>query len=85
MDKQLSLNISPPRTVFSVTEIANTIKRIIQQEPILQNVWVRGQISNLRRPKSGHIYFTLKDEKSNIPCIIWNSNTARIKIYNARW
>ena len=79
MDKQLSLNISPPRTVFSVTEIANTIKRIIQQEPILQNVWVRGQISNLGRPKSGHIYFTLKDEKSNIQCIIWKSNTARIK------
>ena len=79
MDKQLSLNISPPRTVFSVTEIANTIKRIIQKEPILQNVWVRGQISNLSRPNSGHIYFTLKDERSNIQCIIWNSNTARIK------
>ena len=79
MDKQLSLNISPPRTVFSVTEIANTIKRIIQKEPILQNVWVRGQISNLGRPNSGHIYFTLKDERSNIQCIIWNSNTARIK------
>ncbi len=79
MDKQLSLNISPPRTVFSVTEIANTIKRIIQQEPILQNVWVRGQISNLSRPNSGHIYFTLKDEKSSIKCIIWKSNAARIK------
>ncbi len=79
MDKQLSLNISPPRTVFSVTEIANTIKRILQQEPLLQNVWVRGQISNLSRPNSGHIYFTLKDKKSNIKCIIWNSNTPRIK------
>ena len=79
MDKQLSLNISPPRTVFSVTEIANTINRIIQQEKILQNVWVRGQISNLSRPNSGHIYFTLKDKKSNIKCIIWNSNTPRIK------
>ena len=79
MDTQLSLNISPPRTVFSVTEIANTIKRIIQQEQILQNVWVRGQISNMSRPNSGHIYFTLKDEKNSIKCIIWNSNTPRIK------
>ncbi len=79
MDKQLSLNISPPRTVFSVTEIANAINRIIQKEPILQNVWVRGQVSNLSRPNSGHIYFTLKDERNNIRCIIWNSKKARIK------
>ncbi len=79
VDKQLSLNISPPRTVFSVTEIANTINRIIQKEPILQNVWVRGQVSNLSRPNSGHIYFTLKDERNSIRCIIWNSNKARIK------
>ena len=79
MDKQLSLNISPPRTVFSVTEIANTIKRTIQQQPILWNVWVRGQVSNLSCPKSGHVYFTLKDKDSNIRCVIWNSNKARIK------
>ena len=79
MEQQLELNISRPRTVFSVTEITNTLKRIIQQNTSLQNVWVRGQISNLSRPKSGHVYFTLKDDNSSIRSIIWKSNAARIK------
>ena len=79
MDQQLELNITRPRTIFSVTDITNTLKRIIQQNPLLQNVWVRGQISNLSRPNSGHIYFSLKDEKSSIRGIIWRSNASRLK------
>ncbi len=83
MDQQLELNIPQPRTIFSVTDITNTLKRIIQQNPLLQNVWVRGQVSNLRRPNSGHIYLTLKDDNSSIRGIIWRSNASRLK-FNLR-
>ena len=68
-----------PRTIFSVTEITNKLSRIIEQQPQLQNVWVRGQISNLSRPASGHIYFTLKDGKSNIKGVLWRSSASRLK------
>lgn len=73
------LDISMPRTIFSVTEITNKLSRIIEQQPQLQNVWVRGQISNLSRPASGHIYFTLKDGKSNIKGVLWRSSASRLK------
>lgn len=83
MAQQLELNIPRPRTIFSVTDITNTLKRIIQQNPLLQNVWVRGQVSNLSRPNSGHIYFTLKDDNSSIKGIIWRSHASRLK-FNLR-
>ena len=73
------LDIPIPRTIFSVTEITNKLSRIIEQQPQLQNVWVRGQISNLSRPASGHIYFTLKDGKSNIKGVLWRSSASRLK------
>ena len=75
----MPLDIPIPRTIFSVTQITNTLSRVIQQQPILQNVWVKGQVSNLSRPASGHIYFTLKDEKSNIRGVIWRSSASRLK------
>ena len=73
------LDIPMPRTIFSVTEITNTLSRIIEQQPQLQNVWVKGQVSNLSRPASGHIYFTLKDEKSNIRGVLWRSSASRLQ------
>lgn len=75
----MPLDIPIPRTIFSVTQITNTLSRVIQQQPILQNVWVKGQVSNLSRPTSGHIYFTLKDEKSNIRGVIWRSSASRLQ------
>ncbi len=75
----MPLDIPIPRTIFSVTQITNTLSRVIQQQPMLQNVWVKGQVSNLSRPTSGHIYFTLKDEKSNIRGVIWRSSASRLQ------
>ena len=73
------LDIPIPRTIFSVTEITNKLSRIIEQQPQLQNVWVRDRFSNLSRPASGHIYFTLKDGKSNIKGVLWRSSASRLK------
>ena len=47
--------------VYSVSEINNFIKHILEQEPELRNLQVVGEISNFKRYPSGHCYFTLKD------------------------
>ena len=75
----MQLEIPLPRTILTVTQITHTLSRLIQQQPQLQNVWVKGQVSNLSRPTSGHIYFTLKDDKSNIRSVIWRSHATQLK------
>ena len=69
----------PTRTVHSVSQITYLLKRLIEQQPHLQKVWVQGQVSNCSCPGSGHIYFTLKDEKNQISCVIWRSSAIRLR------
>ena len=69
----------PTRTVRSVSQITDLLKRLIERQPQFQNVWVRGQVSNCSRPGSGHIYFTLKDKKDQISCVIWRSSAIRLR------
>lgn len=54
----------------SVSQLNGYIKRILQTDPILGNVYVTGEISNLKFHSSGHVYFSLKDEKSRISCFL---------------
>ena len=68
----------PTRTVHSVSDITNLLKRLIEQHPPFKNVWVQGQVSNCSRAGSGHIYFTLKDEQNQINCVIWRSSATRL-------
>lgn len=75
----MQMEIPISRTVHSVSDITDTLKRLIQQQPHLQNVWVQGQVSNLRRPGSGHTYFTLKDAKSQIRSVLFRSSAARLQ------
>ena len=44
----------------------------------LQNLWVEGEISNLSRPASGHLYFTLKDSSSSIRCVMWKNRAQTV-------
>ena len=75
---QLEFSI-PTKTVHSVSEITNLLQRLIAQHQPLQNVYVRGQLSNCTHHSSGCIYFTLKDKKNQIKCIIWQSNATRFR------
>ena len=54
----------------SVSRLNAYIKRILQSDPILGNVSVIGEISNLKYHSTGHVYFTLKDEDSKISCFL---------------
>ncbi len=69
----------PTRTVRSVSEITDLLKSLIEQQPHLQNVWVQGQVSNYSRSSAGHIYFTLKDDRSQIQVVIFRSSAAGLR------
>lgn len=63
---------------YSVTEITQYLRTLLESDSILQDVWISGEVSNLSRPASGHIYFTLKDGGAAIKCVIWRSSAARV-------
>ncbi|MDD5233384.1 MAG: exodeoxyribonuclease VII large subunit [Syntrophales bacterium] len=57
------------KKVLTVTELTRNIQFLLESSFDL--VWVEGEISNLRRPNSGHVYFTLKDDKSQVRAVIF--------------
>lgn len=58
---------------LSVSEVTSRIRSAIEREPVLQDLWIEGEVSNFSHAASGHIYFTLKDAGSQIGCVIWRS------------
>lgn len=67
------------QTVQTVSEITEQIQRQIERHPPFRSVWVQGELSNVRYPKSGHVYFTLKDRKNHIDCALFQSYAAGLK------
>ncbi len=59
---------------LTVHQLTTLILDLIESEPQLQDVWVEGEISNFTRAASGHLYFTLKDDRSELRCVMWKSN-----------
>ena len=59
---------------LTVSEVTNYIKRMLDNDFILSNLSVKGEISNLKYHSSGHIYFTLKDNNGKINCVMFKSN-----------
>lgn len=64
-----------PEDVLAVTDLTGRIKRVLEGE--IGRVWVRGEVSNLRRQSSGHVYFSLKDAGSQLPCVLFARDAAR--------
>ncbi|MGI6620078.1 MAG: exodeoxyribonuclease VII large subunit [Bacillota bacterium] len=65
------------RDVISVTQLNSYIRNLFWQDEFLRQVFVQGEIANLR-DYQGHLYFTLKDEKSSIRAVMWRSNRTRM-------
>ena len=57
--------------VFSVAHIKAYIKRIFQSDYALNRIYIKGEVSNCKYHSSGHIYFSLKDDKSQISCVMF--------------
>lgn len=67
---------NPPETL-SVSELTDYLKGVV--ENTFPSVWVAGEISNLSRPRSGHIYMTLKDEGAQIRAVMWRSTASKLR------
>ncbi len=58
---------------YTVTELTGYIRGLFDADPALQDVRVEGEISNFHRASSGHLYFTIKDDRSELRCVMWRS------------
>ena len=77
----MQMQFSELNSIYSVSEINHQIKLELDQVDRLKNCWVTGEISNLSKPASGHIYLTLKDSNSQLRAVIWKTNAFRLQRY----
>jgi len=66
-------------TSLTVSALTGYLRELLESDPVLMDIWVEGEISNLSRPTSGHIYFTLKDESAALRCVIWRAQAMRLR------
>ena len=66
-----------PEHVWTVCALTAAIKGHLEQT--FGHVWVEGEISNLARPRSGHVYMTLKDDRAQLRAVMWRSSAARLR------
>ena len=66
------------KSIFSVSELTRKIRNLLEYK--IGEVWVEGEISNLRKQASGHQYFTLKDPNSQLPCVLFRGNASKINL-----
>ena len=64
--------------VFSVSEFTRAIRDLLEES--YPEVWIRGEISNLATPRSGHAYFSLKDENSQVRCALFRTQRLRLAV-----
>ena len=68
------------KTIYSVFQVNTYIHNMFREDYLLSDVSVSGEISNLKFHSSGHIYFTLKDDKSAISCAIFRQSAQKLNI-----
>ena len=73
--EQMALFDPSPR--WTVTTLTRHLRELLEEDDSLQGIWVLVEISNLSRPASGHVYFTLKDAGASLRCVMWRSDAAR--------
>lgn len=76
MDQLSLLGIEPP--VWSVGELNRRVRQLLESDYRLQDLWVSGDVSNLSRPSSGHLYFSLVDAQASVRCVMWRSQVASL-------
>lgn len=64
---------------LTVSELTAYIKQLVDSDMLLSHVWVSGEISNFKAHSSGHMYFSLKDDKALIKCVMFRTQNSRLK------
>src|SRR5690606_37051814 len=66
----------PP--ILTVTALSSYLRELLETDDVLRDVWVKGEISNFTQPRSGHLYFTLKDADAQIRAVMWKNSAMRL-------
>ena len=74
---QLQFNLQPARRIFTVTDLTANIRDLLARN--FSDIIVQGEISNCRPATSGHIYFTLKDDRAQIRCVFFKQQQRGMK------
>src|ERR671933_416031 len=64
--------------VLVVSEVSRHISELLKADPLLSDVWIRGEIANLSRSPAGHYYFALRDATSQLKCVLFRGAAARL-------
>ncbi len=65
--------------IYSVQEVTSYIRHRLDEDNVLSDVYVKGELSNLSQPTSGHLYFTLKDKISELRCVMFRDKNRGLK------
>jgi exodeoxyribonuclease VII large subunit len=74
---QIPLSLPPLPATWTVTNLTRYMRELLESDELLQDVWIQGEVSNLSRPASGHLYFTIKDSTASLRCVMWRNAVAR--------
>jgi exodeoxyribonuclease VII large subunit len=77
MTQQLTFNLMPERRAWTVSELTAKIRDLLAKN--FTGITVQGEISNCREAQSGHFYFTLKDDRSQVRCVFFKQQQRGIK------
>ena len=67
------------RTIYEVSAVNQYLKDLLGTQPLLNNIYIRGELSNYKVYPSGHHYFTLKDSQSALRCVMFRSSADRLR------
>ena len=67
------------KKIFTVYQTNSYIKRLLEDDVLLSDIFVQGEVSNVKRHSSGHIYFSLKDSHACISCVMFKADTYSLK------
>src|SRR5690606_35135468 len=77
-DDDIFRRLGTEREVLTVSQLNARARRLLEE--VFPQVWVEGELSNLARPSSGHMYFTLKDSGAQVRCALFRQNAARVRM-----
>lgn len=73
----MQFSLFPPN-ILRVGELTAHLRRVVESDDLMADVWVQGEISNASRYASGHFYFSLKDTDATMRCVMWKGQAARL-------
>lgn len=71
--------ITPSPTVYSVSQLNNYVKGVLDRDENLAHIFVTGEISNYKAHYSGHLYMTIKDETASIKAVMFSGNASKLR------